>query len=96
MKKSICLDGEQIFDIPSFYAEINRVLMHNEEWKIGHSLDALDDLMYGGFGEIKQDEPVQLIWKNISKSKESLGLEATKAFYLEKIANPSLFNVRLL
>lgn len=96
MKKTICLEGKHIHDISSFYAEINRVLMPNEDWKIGHSLDALNDLMYGGFGEIKQNERVQLVWKNIEQSKASLGLEATQTYYHEKLKNPSVFNIRLI
>ncbi|RYE19280.1 MAG: hypothetical protein EOP45_12880 [Sphingobacteriaceae bacterium] len=56
MQKRLVIEGDRIFDIPSFYAEINRVLMLDEDWQIGHSLDALNDLLYGGFGEIKQNE----------------------------------------
>jgi len=96
MKKSLCIAGDHIEDIPSFYAEINRVLMQNEDWQIGHSLDALNDLLYGNFGEIKQDEPVQLIWQNSSKSEACLGLAATQAYYADKLAHPAIYNVRLI
>ena len=90
---NIVIEGSQIQDISSFYEEINRVFMQNEDWKLGESLDAFSDLLYGGFGEIKGNEPVQFIWKDINKSKQSLGVEATKVFYEEKLANPSTYNV---
>lgn len=94
MKKHIVIEGNNIKGIVSFYEEINRVFMQNEEWKIGNSLDALNDLLHGGVGEIKANEPVQLIWNDIMKSKEVLGLGTTKAFYNEKLTNPSTYNVK--
>ncbi len=96
MQKRLIIEGDRINDIPSFYAEINRVLMQNEDWQIGHSLDALNDLLYGGFGELKQDEPVELVWRQLDISKAVLGEAATKAFYLEKLENPGVYNARLI
>jgi len=94
MRKTIIIEGNNISDVISFYNEINRVFMQNEDWKLGNSLDALNDLFYGGYGEIKGKESVELIWKDISKSKSALGYEATKAFYEEKLANPGTYNVK--
>lgn len=70
--------------------------MQNEDWEITYSLDALNDLLYGDFGEIKQDEPVQLVWQQMGKCKESLGLAATKELYLKKFAHSAVYNVRLI
>ncbi|QHS63549.1 barstar family protein [Chitinophaga agri] len=92
MKKQLVINGDHIHDIPSFYKEINRVFMQEEDWEIGNSLDAFDDLLYGGLGAIKGQEPVQLIWLHISKSKDALGYEATRNYYLEKLAPGSPFN----
>jgi hypothetical protein len=36
----IILEGKNIHDIPSFYQEINRDFMQNEDWELGESLDA--------------------------------------------------------
>jgi len=44
------IEGAAINDIPSLYAEINRVFMAGENWQLGPSLDALDDLLHGGYG----------------------------------------------
>ncbi len=93
MVKTITIDGNNIYDIPSFYEEINRIFMSDEDWKIGQSLDAFNDLLYGGFGEIKGNEKIRLIWKNFEQNKKSLGPEVTKAYYRNKLNFPSTFNI---
>lgn len=95
MKKQIILNGHSIKDLPSFYEEINRVFMADEDWEIGPSLDALDDLLYGGFGALKNHEEIQFVWKHISQSREALGYETTKAYYEAKLQPGSPFNVPL-
>jgi RNAse (barnase) inhibitor barstar len=92
MAKQIVIDGNRISDIPSFYAEINRVFMAGEDWQLGHSLDAFNDLLYGGFGAIKSNEPVTLLWKNMDKSKAALGDAVTKQYYEEKLLAGPVFN----
>ena len=92
MKTQIIINGSAIHDIKSFYDEVNRVFMAEEEWEIGQSLDAFSDLLYGGFGAIKGKDPVDLIWLDVEKSREALGHEATKAYYLEKLKPDSSFN----
>jgi len=92
MKKQLIINGDHIHDIPSFYEEINRVFMQEEDWQIGNSLDALNDLLYGGFGVIGGDHPIQLVWLNIDKSKDALGYETTRRYYLEKLKPESPFN----
>ncbi|WP_029905036.1 barstar family protein [Prevotella sp. 10(H)] len=92
MTKKITIDGNNIHDIPSFYEEINRVFMAGEDWKLGTSLDALDDMLYGGFGAIKGNEDIELIWINFEQNKKDLGLELTKTYYKNKLHFPSIFN----
>lgn len=92
MMKQITINGNNIYSIPSLYAEINRVFMAEEDWQIGNSLDAFNDLLYGGLGAIRGDEKMQLIWRNIEKSKETLGYETTKAYYEGKLKAGSTFN----
>jgi len=94
-KKEIILNGKAVSDIDSFYEEVNRVFMSDEDWEIGNSLDALNDLLYGGFGAIKGNEPVKLIWEDIDVSKSSLGYETTKAYYEQKLKPDSIFNKTL-
>ena len=91
--KILTINGDNIHDIPSFYDEINRVFMAGENWKLGPSLDALNDMLYGGYGAIQGDEPVVLVWQNIEKSRAALGIETTTAFYQEKLKQPEVFDV---
>ncbi len=69
--------------------------MHSETWNLGASLDAFNDLLSGGFGEIKGNEPVDLIWINQSRSREVLGYEVTRAYYAAKLEPGSPFNKTL-
>lgn len=94
MEKIIIINGNNIHDIPSFYEEINHLFMVGEDWKLGQSLDAFNDLLYGGFGTIKGKEKVKIQWINIAKSREDLGLEVTLSYYQEKLASPSTFNIQ--
>lgn len=77
-RKILTIEGGAIHGIASFYDEINRVFMANENWTLGPSLDALNDLLYGGFGAIDGAEPVTLIWNNIAQSRTALGVDATR------------------
>ncbi|MCL4638701.1 MULTISPECIES: barstar family protein [Olivibacter] len=92
MIKEIAIDGLHIHDIASFYEEINRVFMSDEDWKIGNSLDAFNDLLYGGFGAMKDCEKVRFVWKNVERMQEALGYKATKAYYEDKLQQGALFN----
>lgn len=94
MEKTITIDGNKIHDIASFYKEINQVFMSEEDWELGPSLDALNDLFYGGFGAIKGTESIKLIWQNISKNKVDLGTEITLSYYRDKLNSPSTFNIK--
>lgn len=96
MKKEIIIDGNRILDKKSLYEEINRVFMQNEDWKLGESLDALNDLLYGGFGVIKESEEVQLIWKNFEENKKIFGFDFTLRFYQEKLQYPQTFNIKFI
>ena len=90
------INGCEVIDIPTFYKEINRVFMSNENWKIAESLDAFDDLLYGGFGAIKNNETVKIVWKNFEQNRKILGKELTKQFYLKKLEQPEVFNTEFV
>lgn len=91
-ERILTIDGARIEGIESFYAEINRVFMAKEDWKLGVSLDALDDMLYGGYGAAQGDAPVKLLWLNAEHSRAKLDIAATRAHYLEKLARPEIFN----
>ena len=85
-KQTIFINGDNFSDLDSFYDEIDRVLTKDLDWQTGRNLDAFNDLLRGGFGVHEYEEPINLIWKNISKSKTDLGLKATQEWYEQKIA----------
>lgn len=86
------IEGTAIVDIPSFHAEINRVFMAGEDWQLGPSLDALDDLLYGGCGALAGHETATLVWRDIDRSREALGVDATRAWLEDKLRQPGTFN----
>lgn len=92
MKQQITITGKNIYSIASFYEEINRAFMQNENWKIGESLDALNDLLHGGFGIMGTNKDIALTWTDIELSRAALGYETTRAYYLNKLKPQSPFN----
>jgi RNAse (barnase) inhibitor barstar len=88
----INLEGTNIHDISSFYKEINRVFMQNEDWDLGESLDAFNDLLYGGFGILKGLPNIKLVWNDSKKCSHALGYDTTKAYYLRKLEPGSTFD----
>jgi len=96
MTKRICINGSNISDKESLYQEINRVFMANEDWNIGESLDALNDLFYGGFGLTSGNEPIELTWKNFDHNKELFGFDFTMEFYQEKLKLPEVFSNKII
>lgn len=82
----LALAGSEINDIPSFYAEVNRVFMADEDWQLGHSLDALDDMLYGGYGVLAGHESATVIWQDMKHSRSALGEETTRAWLQGKLA----------
>jgi RNAse (barnase) inhibitor barstar len=91
-ERTFHLDGGRIRDIPSFYDELNRVFMHEVDWQLGQSLDALDDMLYGGYGTADGDGPVTVVWEHHERSRVALGIAATRAYYENKIAHPEVFD----
>ncbi|KAB7628931.1 barstar family protein [Stenotrophomonas rhizophila] len=88
----LVLDGSAIHDIAGFYAEINRVFMTNEDWQLAPSLDALDDLLYGGYGALAGHASATVRWTHIAHSRAALGVAATRAWLQEKQARPGVFS----
>ena len=96
MKKEIQIDGSKIQDLTSLYKEFDDKLMPNEDWELGESLDALDDLLYGGFGEINGNEAIRFVWTDFERMKELFGYDFTLNFYQNKLKYPEVFNVELI
>ena len=93
--KTITINAANFSDLAGFYEEMNRLFMKDVDWKMGHSLDALNDILYGGFGVYNPGEKVIVLWENFSKSKKDLGLEETMKLYKMKIDKGYPYNVNL-
>ncbi len=97
MKKlELEINGANFQDIEGFYDELNRLVMKEENWKLGVSLDAFNDLLYGGFGIIKDYDELEIIWLNSEKSRKDLGLETTKSYYQNKLEHPEIYNSKFI
>ncbi|MGG7468587.1 ribonuclease inhibitor [Chryseobacterium arthrosphaerae] len=94
-EKMIVIHGGHFSSLEGFYEEASNVLMKNTDWKIG-TLDAFDDILYGGFGVFENNEPIEIVWKESQKSGEDLGIKATREFYGNKIRQGKPFNTKLL
>lgn len=90
--KQFEIDAGTITDIASFYAHINRLFMAGVTWKLGESLDALNDVLYDSFGAIEGREPVRLGWKDMDATRTALGREATCAFLRDRLGTRMMFN----
>lgn len=90
------IEGAAINDIASLYAEINRVFMAGEAWQLGPSLDALDDLLHGGYGALAGQAQATLIWRDIAHSRTALGVEATRQWLQAKLDTPGSFNTQAI
>lgn len=81
--QKIEIDGNKFSNLNEFYDEIELKLTNGLGWKIGRNLDALNDVLDGGFGVHEINENIELIWLNSGKSKLDLGWNET-ILYLKK------------
>lgn len=95
MTATFTVEGSRIHDIASFYDEINRVFMVGEDWRLGPSLDALDDMLYGGYGALHGADRAVIVWNDFAFSENSLGQAATREYYRAKLTKPETFNAAL-
>ena len=89
MRNNFFLDAERFNDLDGFYITIYSLMNLYDDWQPAHNLDALNDMLYSGFGKGE----VQLTWQHANKSRKDLGLSATKVFYKNKIEQGPPFNV---
>ncbi len=89
MQPVITIPGSRFSDMEGFYTTIYGLMNLYEDWTPSHNLDALNDMLYSGFGT----EPVRIVWEGSDKSKAALGVEATRAFYQQKINQGKPYNV---
>ncbi len=91
-RRTFVIEGANIVDIASFYLEVNRVFMANEDWQLGETLDGLNDMLYGGYGALAGSGPVEILWRDMDASRAALGASATSAFLEQRRSLRSQFN----
>lgn len=96
MTITLQIEGTAIDDIAGLYTEINRVFMAGEDWQLGPSLDALDDLLYGGYGALAGHPQATVIWRDIAHSSAALGVETTRQWLQAKLDTPGAFNAQAI
>jgi histidinol-phosphatase len=69
LRPTYVIDGEKFHTLEEFYHEIGNVLIPGVKW--GHNLDALNDILRGGYG--LPEGGFVLHWKNSAVSKQRLG-----------------------
>lgn len=96
MTRILHIEGASINDIASLYVEINRVFMADEDWQLGPSLDALDDLLWGGYGALAGHASTTVVWRDIEHSREALGRATTQAWLQSKLHQAGTFNTAVI
>ena len=96
MTRILHIEGASINDIATLYVEINRVFMADEDWQLGPSLDALDDLLWGGYGALAGHASTTVVWRDIEHSREALGRATTQAWLQSKLDQAGTFNTAVI
>ncbi|GAA3928344.1 ribonuclease inhibitor [Microbacterium soli] len=89
------IDGARIDTIEDLYVQLNDLLMKDEDWRLGTSLDALHDVLYR-FDPGADLGPAVFVWTDHEHSRESLGITATRAWLEAKLHRPDVFDARTI
>ncbi len=66
--KTITIDGGRFDNLESFYDEIQRLFCPGFVG-FGRNLDAVNDLLHGGFGVFAYEEPIEIVWRDTDRSR---------------------------
>ena len=57
MREVFTIDGRRFSNMAGFYDEVERVFTFGLDRKIGRNLNAFNDILRGGFGGMRMDNP---------------------------------------
>ena len=77
------LDGNKFSTLEEFALYFSDTVLKNHQWR--GSLDAFNDILYGGFGT--PDNGFVIRWINADVSKNNLGKAETIKWYKERVLN---------
>ncbi len=86
------IDGEEVGGIADLFEQFNREFMRDEDWRMGTSLDALNDVLHRLDAESRDGDPAVVVWHDHARSREVLGFETTQRWLLDKLAQPHAFD----
>ncbi|MEQ8243496.1 barstar family protein [Fulvivirga sp.] len=72
MSIAYIIDGAKFSSKNGFYDYVEKHFTQGLNYKIGRNLDALADVLGGGFGMHDCDEHIIIKWKNLEKSRKRL------------------------
>ncbi len=72
-EKWIFIDGRDIHTLNDFFEQIEQKLTNKIDFKTGRSLNAFNDLLWGGFGIHEYEAPLHIVWIYAEKSRQALG-----------------------
>jgi len=87
-KMTFEINGGNFSSLEEFFEEVGRVLIPGEDW--GKNLDALEDVLRGGFGT--PDEGFVIRWRNSAISRERLGYPETIRQLEKRLERSHSFN----
>ncbi|MFE5430821.1 barstar family protein [Peribacillus simplex] len=86
MNKVFIIDGDKFSNFKGFCKEFSDIVLSGKyNWQ--GNLDAFDDILFGGFGDIEYEERYTIIWRNSAKSKEDFGYSETIVKLNENLNN---------
>lgn len=90
--KEYRIDGSEVHSIDDLYEQLNRELMADQDWRLGSTLDGLNDVLYRIESQIRAGEPATLVWTEHAHSRDALGFDATERWLQDKLSRPQSFN----
>lgn len=90
--KQYLINGAEVHGISDLYEQFNRELMAEEDWRLGSSLDGLNDVLYRVDSEIRDGDPAVFLWTDHALSRDALGFDETQRWLQNKLTQPTSFN----
>lgn len=92
----VTIDGAEISSLSDFYNTIYPQITKDLDWIPAHNMDALADILRGGFGQHQFGDSLQITWKNFDHSRASLGYQETLKWIEAKMYPGSPYNQKRL
>ena len=75
MEYTYIIEGSEIHDKDSLFEQFCMNMTDDLGFETGHTLDALADILRGGFGMHEYGEQISILWEDFEMSRKALGDE---------------------